>query len=254
MSVCTGKQDGCLIQVNSKGDNILTLYAGSQISFMMQIATTGITTADQANITGSTLNGWTYRFNLVSTSPMAILSQAGSTVKGTMYNYAYVHAAFDGTKATADLVIDMALSGTHESMPDLIYLTTLLPRISYYIYGYNILIDKVVPWYEQLGAAITAIPSEITGSFENMRQAVSDNASSTKTWLDKNITTPVGGAFSSIGNAAMTVYNVFLTILTYIWEGLYDVWYFIIEAWPLWIAIAILFGIIEVKKWKAETE
>ena len=227
-------------QVSSnEGENILSLNKGTNYMFELQIPTIGkITNTSSINISGSTY-GWMYQFSYVDQLPAETISAPGTV--SNFYNL-IVSATFYGLNASESIVLDGSLAGQRLSLPGLVYLTSILTGITNYDPNmYNILFLQVVPWYDQITNTIANIPNTMVNFFANLRQTVDNSGQNADQWLNNNISKPV----SSVGQ---TFYNIFGWIV----KILYDIWYFIINAWPLWILIGIILIIWEVKKWKTQ--
>ena len=227
-------------QVSSnEGENLLTLNKGTNYMFELQIPIIGkITNTGAINTSGSTY-GWEYQFSYVDQLPAETISAPGSV--SNYYNL-IVSATFYGLNASESIVLDGSLTGQRLSLPGLVYLTSILTGITNYNSNmFNILFLQVVPWYDQIANTIANIPNTMVNFFANLRQSMDNSGQQVDLWLTNNIGKPV----SSVG-------SVFYNIFAWIIKALYYIWYFLIEAWPLWMLIGVIFIIWEVKKWKTQ--
>ena len=232
------------LSVNENGDTILTLSNGYNYKFMLQVPVIGALT--EGNSSGTLPNGWSYNITFYSNEPMETISAPGSV---SDYYWLYLKAEFMGVSATQPLVLDATTSPNRPSFPDLVYLTSILQVTNYNPNGYNILISQVVPWYIAAQEAIANIPSNISNWFANVGVAIAQNGRNTDQWLTNNLMKPVSNAGHAAWNGIVWFWNGFIWVLGQIWKVLYAIGYFIIEAWPLWVLLAFLILIVEVKKW-----
>ena len=231
------------LNVNDQGENILQLFKGYRYDFVLQVPVVSLPNPNAVETEG-VVNGWNYKITYRSTQRQAVYTSLyeSSDIK---YYLLFLNVHFDGTKVLSDLVLDMSLKPTELKVPNLVYMRDLFANVDYNtVSGFNVIVSKVVPWYVQAGDWLASIPAGIKSWFAHLRSGIDAQGQRSVEFLNNYLGDPAK-------HAAVTVWDVIVKIFVTIWNVIYDIGYFIVEAWPLWVGIGIVYLILEVKKWRS---
>lgn len=234
------------VTTNRFGSNVINLNHGVGFDFVLQVPILGQVKPWQTDIEGKFLD-WTYTLKYKSLQEMASFVDPLSNPKNVPY-YLFLTAHFDGTQSVEDITLNLSIQGDKsESDPHVLSVAQalIMSGVPVNTNMFTIMVSKIVPWYKKVGDWFMAIPTAISHFFTNAREQMDHAGTVTDEWLNKHLAKPAGDAVHDF-------WYWFHKIMYIIGQIIWDIGYFLVNGWPLWVGIGIVFLIWEVKSWSRE--